>query len=343
MSSPELKAQLELDFAVSHPTRRDASNSTVTPRASRVHSAEDDQPTTPLIPQTTGEWFSAFPSIRRSLLGGKSLNRFSSFVTSGAEEWILNGAPSEDAAEPATAKSSTKSSKSSETARPQHGHSKESTTATVGSDHSDESSDPEVEEMALSWRVRSEADRHFVDLGPAWRPKLPPFRVAVHSPSKRADGAGLAGAYMVYSVTSVFHVNTPTLESSWDSTLLRKYGHWGSNASTPHTASEASSLHEAAGPSSGEEATAEVTVHRRFSHFVFLHTALSRRLPGVALPPLPEKQYAGRFSDAFVEARRGDLQRYINKIVRHPVARYAEVVTFFLGCESDLVSFAPVQ
>lgn len=81
-----------------------------------------------------------------------------------------------------------------------------------------------------------------------------------------------------------------------------------------------------------------ITVHRRFSHFVALHTALTRRLPGITLPPLPEKQYAGRFNDDFVEARRGDLQRYLSRVVRHPVARYAEVLTFFLGCESDTVS-----
>ena len=81
-----------------------------------------------------------------------------------------------------------------------------------------------------------------------------------------------------------------------------------------------------------------VTVQRRFSHFVALHTALSRRLPGIALPPLPEKQYAGRFSQAFIEARRGDLERYIGRVIRHPVARYAEVLTFFLSCVDDVVS-----
>ena len=64
---------------------------------------------------------------------------------------------------------------------------------------------------------------------------------------------------------------------------------------------------------------------RRFSHFVVLHTALTRRLPGIVLPPLPEKQYAGRFNDDFVEARRRDLERYLAMIVRHLVARYAEI------------------
>ena len=91
-------------------------------------------------------------------------------------------------------------------------------------------------------------------------------------------------------------------------------------------------------PATVDSPLARITVLRRFSHFVVLHTALTRRLPGIALPPSPEKQYSGRFSDDFVEARRGDLERYINKIVRHPVARYAEMVTFFLACESDTVS-----
>lgn len=149
-----------------------------------------------------------------------------------------------------------------------------------------------------------EADRHFVDVGPVWKTKLPPFRVLVHSPCKRSDT--LSGAYTVYSVTSLFQ---PPAEFEVDPE---------DELVTPAT-------------------PAHITVHRRFSHFVVLHTALSRRLPGIALPPLPEKQYAGRFSNDFVEARRGDLERYIDRIVRHPVARYAEIVMFFLGCESDLV------
>jgi sorting nexin-9/18/33 len=39
-----------------------------------------------------------------------------------------------------------------------------------------------------------------------------------------------------------------------------------------------------------------------------------------------------------VEARRGDLERYLARIVRHPLARYAEILTFFLSCESEQVS-----
>jgi len=198
-------------------------------------------------------------------MGGKSLNRFSSFVTSGAEEWVLKGAPEDKAPPPA---------------------------------HHRLTSEPdEVVETTLSKLGIAEEDMHYVDEGPSWKIKVPPFRILVHSPAKRTSP--LTGSYTVYSVTSLFRP-----------------------------------------PGSEEDLEAEshrVTVQRRFSHFVAFHTALSRRLPGIALPPLPEKQYAGRFSEAFIEARRGDLERYVGRIVRHPVARYAEVLTFFLACEDDLV------
>ncbi|KAJ6612645.1 hypothetical protein B0H10DRAFT_2051303 [Mycena sp. CBHHK59/15] len=255
--------------------QRDASSSTITPGSS---------PTSPrpaLVPQHTGEWRAAFPSFRQSLLGGKSLNRFSTFVTSGAEEWVLKGtaagAVTTDDSVPAHEK--------------------------FASDESD-SDEAEEERNRLSRLGLGEADRHFVDAGLAWKTKLPPFRVLVHSPSKRAST--LSGAFTIYNVTSLFH--TPAV----------------------HQPSEDDEQHPTP-PSS----PTRITVQRRFSHFVILHTALTRRLPGIALPPLPEKQYAGRFSEDFVEARRGDLERYLGRIVRHPVARYAEVVTFFLGCESD--------
>lgn len=240
----------------------------------------------PIVPQNTGEWRNAFPSFRQSLLGGKSLNRFSSFVTSGAEEFLLKGTPAD------TILSSDRT--------PGAGHEKDVSDASID----------EEENNRLSRLGLGEADRHFVDTGPAWKEKIPPFRVLVHSPSKRTSA--LSGAFTVYSVTSLFHP-TPISESDEDGELGSEY------------------------QSTAPISPTRITVHRRFSHFVILHMALTRRLPGIALPPLPEKQYAGRFSEDFVEARRGDLERYIGRVVRHPVARYAEVVTFFLGCENDTV------
>lgn len=239
-------------------SQREASQSSITPRGSPSRTPEPR----PIVPQNTGEWF---PSFRRSLLGGKSFNRFSSFVTSGAEEWVLQG--------------------SGEEISPAPSHVRDSTTSSMGQD-------------SESSRIgQGEADRHFVEAGPTWKSKSPPFRILVHSPSKRTSM--LSSTYTVYAVTSLFDSD------------------------------------DVSGNDDPLYSPVRITVHRRFSHFVVLHTALSRRLPGIALPPLPEKQYAGRFNDDFIEARRGDLERYLGRVVRHPVARYAEVLTFFLGCESD--------
>lgn len=255
----------DLDVSQSH--RREASSSTITRKSIRA-SQDNDQP---IVPQHTGDW--VFPSFRQSLLGGKSLNRFSSFVTSGAEEWVLKGKAADTVVTETTSHKRLPSIESED-----------------GDIDSEESGN------RLSRIGQGDVDRHFVDAGHAWKEKLPPFRVLVHSPSKRTSS--LSGAFTVYNVTSLFHAQI--------------------DSDTP--------------PGS----PTRITVQRRYSQFVILHTALARHLPGIALPPLPEKQYAGRFSEDFVEARRGDLERYIGRVVRHPVARYAEVVTFFLGCESDI-------
>ncbi|KZP24998.1 hypothetical protein FIBSPDRAFT_734676 [Athelia psychrophila] len=264
---PTLAQQPALAHASS--SRREGSTASLTPRGTAA--------ALPIVPQTTGEW-RVFPSFRQSLLGGKSLNRFSNFVTSGAEEWVLKGSPETTDADADAASSSA----------PRHEKLA-----------SDDSLADEGQHRASVSRMGGEAD-------------LPPFRVLVHSPSKRSDA--LAGAYTVYSVTSLFQ---PPPEDP---------------QSRARAEDEDEDEQEFAVPAE----PARITVHRRFSHFVALHTALARRLPGIALPPLPEKQYAGRFSTDFVEARRGDLERYVDRVVRHPVARYAEIVMFFLGCESDL-------
>ncbi|EGO03823.1 hypothetical protein SERLA73DRAFT_102119 [Serpula lacrymans var. lacrymans S7.3] len=268
----DFSAAPTLDIPSFH-RKKEASSSSLTPRGS----PKGESQSLPIVPQNTGEWRNALPSFRQSLLGGKSLNRFSTFVTSGAEEWVLNGSAAE-----------------AEALEAEGSHQRLPSQSSIADDD---------DNNRLSSLATGEADRHFVDAGPAWQTKVPPFRVLVHSPSKRTSV--LSGAYTIYNVTSLFYPSIPEEED------LAEYGY--------------------APPAS----PTRITVHRRFSHFVVLHTALTKRLPGIALPPLPEKQYAGRFSTDFVEARRGDLERYIGRIVRHPIARYAEVMTSFLGCESD--------
>lgn len=182
---------------------------------------------------------------------------------------------------------------------------------------------------------------------PAWRSKAPPFKVIVHSPSKRAST--LTGGYTVYSVTSVFraddHTNTGMHSrfSSSSTIAARSSTPTGKNsshhqASSSYSQSPTAHSHLVEHGEDDEPTTVHVTVFRRFSHFVFLHTALSRHLPGIALPPLPDKQYTGRFNDDFVEARRGDLERWLARVVRHPLVRYSEVLVFFLSCDNETVN-----
>jgi sorting nexin-9/18/33 len=260
--------------------QREASSSTIKGNAETPTSQE----AAVIVPQHTGDWF---PSFRQSLLGGKSLNRFSSFVTSGAEEFVLKGSSAEN-----------------ETSGLPNGrvfgHGKEESSASTNTTSSDDEN--ANKRRSAIYVGKGEADRHFVDASHAWKEKIPPFRVLVHSPSKQTST--ISGAFTIYSVTSYFRPPEDEVSDNEDD-----------SAATPEPTT--------------------ITVQRRYSHFVTLHTALTRRLPGIALPPLPEKQYAGRFSDDFVEARRGDLERYVNRVVRHPVARYAEITTFFLSCESD--------
>ncbi|KAI5123253.1 hypothetical protein M0805_001342 [Coniferiporia weirii] len=262
----------------------------------------------PLTPQTTGEWFRA--QLRRSflggsLLGGRSFNRFSRFVTSGAEEFVLHGSSAQSTNTPENKNDSSglppaPDWRLSAYMYPEHAHMRELSSSSAVSDSGTKD-------------IETDPDTHVVDVGPAWRAKVPPFSVSVHSPETRRPSG--AEAFVVYNVTSMF----PDLTTGSDA---------ADSEDETEPDSEDTPLHS--------PQTYSITVQRRFSHFVQLHNALSARLPGLALPPLPEKAYAGRFNADFVEARRTELERYMTRLVAHPVVRYAAVLTFFLGCESDV-------
>lgn len=83
---------------------------------------------------------------------------------------------------------------------------------------------------------------------------------------------------------------------------------------------------------------ARATVERRFSQFEWLYNRLSAKFGAFVLPPLPEKQYSGRFNEEFIEKRRRALERFINRLARHPVIRYSDLLTHFLSCENESVT-----
>eukprot|EP00051_Salpingoeca_urceolata_P032642 m.16670 g.16670 ORF g.16670 m.16670 type:complete len:526 (-) comp5304_c0_seq1:76-1653(-) len=71
-------------------------------------------------------------------------------------------------------------------------------------------------------------------------------------------------------------------------------------------------------------------VNRRFKHFAWLHQRLSDLFPGICVPPLPDKQMQGRFDAKFIEQRRRQLQRFLNRVAEHPVLGSTSVFRHFL-------------
>lgn len=58
-------------------------------------------------------------------------------------------------------------------------------------------------------------------------------------------------------------------------------------------------------------------VIRRYSDFAWLSDRLARDVPGAIVPPLPDKAVVGRFGADFVEARRRQLERFLQGIAEH--------------------------
>ena len=144
---------------------------------------------------------------------------------------------------------------------------------------------------------------------------MTPFRVSVHSPQKHYKLGGIE-EYTVFYVTSTF--------PSQDRELEQERPQSESSISLPYDPAE-----------NEDETGAVLTVARRFNQFAWLATVLSRRYPALALPALPEKQYAGRFSPAFIETRRTDLQLWLSRTTRHPVLRYDDALMLFLSEGDD--------
>ena len=64
---------------------------------------------------------------------------------------------------------------------------------------------------------------------------------------------------------------------------------------------------------------------------------MSFEFPGCILPPLPEKQAIGRFSSEFIESRRRALERYLQRVAKHPDLSYSTAFVTFLQEADDTV------
>ncbi|WWC60311.1 sorting nexin-4 [Kwoniella dejecticola CBS 10117] len=78
-----------------------------------------------------------------------------------------------------------------------------------------------------------------------------------------------------------------------------------------------------------------IVTRRRFQDFVFLRDHLVRSFPACVVPPIPDKhrlEYikGDRFGPEFIERRRLDLQRFADRIARHPTLQRSQLVNDFL-------------
>ncbi|TFY72784.1 hypothetical protein EVG20_g207 [Dentipellis fragilis] len=76
------------------------------------------------------------------------------------------------------------------------------------------------------------------------------------------------------------------------------------------------------------------SARRRFQDFVFLRNHLARDFPACVVPPLPDKhrlEYitGDRFSPEFMERRRQDLHRFLQRLARHPTLQRSTLVRAF--------------
>ncbi|ORY07227.1 lipid binding protein [Basidiobolus meristosporus CBS 931.73] len=78
-----------------------------------------------------------------------------------------------------------------------------------------------------------------------------------------------------------------------------------------------------------------IQVRRRFQEFVWLYNTLVYEYPACIIPPLPEKhrmEYlkGDRFGQEFVEKRKDSLERFLQRIARHPTLQKSECLRIFL-------------
>ncbi|KAG0209957.1 hypothetical protein BGX28_009828 [Mortierella sp. GBA30] len=241
---------------------------------------------------------------RNSVFGKRQLNRFSWFVTTGVEEFLLTGGATSNSNPSGNTKYSSPGYYTKDTVS----H-RASSVQDLLEERSPPSSGGSLRQLQLhqsgglggSMRTNpgdkiledsedeeevTESDKHYIQSGPSWQEKAPLFKVRVHDPETRRKMVGMQ-EYTLFQVTSTFTQGV------------------------------------------------SVTVERRYSQFEWLYERLLSKFGALVFPPLPEKQYAGRFSDEFIERRRRALERFLNRLVLHPVLRYSDLLTHFLSCSDD--------
>ena len=76
-------------------------------------------------------------------------------------------------------------------------------------------------------------------------------------------------------------------------------------------------------------------VQHRFKHFDWLYERLIEKYPCISVPPLPDKQVTGRYSEDLIKRRRQLLEKWMNRVARHPVLAQSSVFQHFVTVCSE--------
>ncbi|GAM18681.1 hypothetical protein SAMD00019534_018560 [Acytostelium subglobosum LB1] len=83
----------------------------------------------------------------------------------------------------------------------------------------------------------------------------------------------------------------------------------------------------------------ENTVVRRYSDFEWLRNSLKETRRGIAIPTLPEKAVLNKFNKEFLEIRRRELEKFLNRIAENDALMHSNELTIFLeGSDEKLAA-----
>jgi len=87
---------------------------------------------------------------------------------------------------------------------------------------------------------------------------------------------------------------------------------------------------------------AEFSKTRRYRDFLWLHAHLQERHRGILIPPIPEKSITEKFSPEFIEFRRRELEKFLKRVVAHPVLVTSQHLQIFLEAPDSAMQEAKV-
>eukprot|EP00053_Salpingoeca_punica_P014880 m.135690 g.135690 ORF g.135690 m.135690 type:complete len:533 (+) comp16566_c0_seq1:166-1764(+) len=74
-------------------------------------------------------------------------------------------------------------------------------------------------------------------------------------------------------------------------------------------------------------------VERRHKHFQWLQERLAEKYSCMCVPPLPDKNYLGKYGETFLDKRQEKLEAWLNRVCRHPVISMDVLsLRHFLSC-----------